>query len=111
MAAIRSSTASAPEPVLERIREIVRRALGSRRAEVYLFGSWAQGTQRPTSDIDLAIEAAEPLPPVILATLREALEESTVPHRVDVVNLAETDLAFRERVRREGILWIASGSV
>jgi predicted nucleotidyltransferase len=77
---------------------------------VYLFGSWARGAQRPTSDIDVAIESAEPLPRALLASLREALEESTIPNRVDVVDLAETDAAFRDRVRREGIRWIASGS-
>lgn len=78
---------------------------------MYLFGSWAHGVQRPTSDIDVAIESAEPLPRALLASLREALEESTIPNRVDVVDLAETDAAFRGRVRREGIRWIASGSV
>jgi uncharacterized protein len=77
---------------------------------VYLFGSWARGAQRATSDIDVAIESAEPLPRALLASLREALEESTIPNRVDVVDLAETDAAFRDRVHREGIRWIASGS-
>jgi len=110
MAASKPSAISPDARALERVREVVRRALGPHRAEVYLFGSWARGTQRPTSDIDLAIQTPEPLPPGVLAAVREALEESTVPYRVDVVDLAETDLAFRERVRREGILWIASGS-
>ena len=32
-----------------------------------------------------------------LASLREALEESTIPNRVDVVNLAETDAVFRDQ--------------
>jgi len=45
-----------------------------------------------------------------LARLREALEESTVPYRVDVIDLSDVDTEFRERVRREGILWIASAS-
>jgi hypothetical protein len=31
--------------------------------------------------------------------------------RVEVVDLAETDAAFRDSVRREGIVWIDSGSV
>jgi len=33
-----------------------------------------------------------------------------VPYRVDVVDLSDADAEFRERVRREGILWIASAS-
>jgi predicted nucleotidyltransferase len=96
--------------VLERLRALVGKTLAGRRADVYLFGSWARGDQRPSSDIDLAVHAPEPLPPGLLARLREALEESTIPYRVEVVDLAEADAAFRERVRREGIRWSASES-
>ena len=96
--------------VLDRVKEIVRQTLASMPVDVYLFGSRASGRPRATSDVDVAIDAVAPLPPGVLATLREALEESTVPYRVDVVDLAETDSDFRERIRREGVLWIASGS-
>jgi len=95
---------------LDQVEQVIRRALGARRTDVYLFGSWARGIQRPTSDIDVAIGASEPLPPGLLASLRETLEESTIPYRVDVVDLAEADPAFRERVQRDGRLWIASGN-
>jgi len=39
-----------------------------------------------------------------------ALEESTIPYRVEVVDLTEASPAFRERVRREGIAWTVSAS-
>jgi hypothetical protein len=94
------------EGVLDELRKTVVRALGSQRARVYLFGSWASGTQRRASDIDIAIEAQAKLPAEILARLREALEESHVPYRVDVVDLAEVDASFRARALREGHLWI-----
>jgi len=97
-------------PVLERVKDLVRRTLAPWDVNVYLFGSQASGRAGATSDIDVAIETAVPLPPGVLATLRETLEESTIPYRVDVVDLAETDPDFRERVRQEGVLWIASGS-
>jgi predicted nucleotidyltransferase len=107
----RKSPATVADPaLLERVKGIVRRVLGHTPADVYLFGSWAHGTQRPTSDIDIAIGSVAPLPRGLLTSLREALEESTIPNRVDVVDLAETDAAFRDRVRREGIRWIDSGS-
>ena len=110
MALQKSPVTTADPALLERVKGIVRGVLGHTPADVYLFGSWASGTQRSTSDIDVAIESAEPLPRALLASLREALEESTIPNRVDVVDLAETDAAFRDRVRREGIQWIASGN-
>jgi len=107
----RKAPAAAGDPaLLERVKGIVCGILGDRPVDVYLFGSWALGVQRSTSDIDVAVESATPLPRALRACLREALEESTIPNRVDVVDLAETDAAFRDRVRREGIRWIGSGS-
>ena len=100
------ATSEASERALREVRAVVARVLGERDATVYLFGSFASGTQRRSSDIDLAIESATPLPRSLLAKLRDALEESRVPYRVDVVDLAEADPAFRERVRRTGRVWI-----
>jgi len=86
---------------------MVRDALVGRDARVYLFGSAATGALRASSDIDVAIEAPEPLPAALLSRLREALEESTIPYEVDVVDLGTVDPEFRQRVKREGILWSA----
>lgn len=109
--ALPNPSATSPDAaILKRVEHIVRRALSPHRANVYLFGSWARGLQRPASDIDVAIEGSDPLPPGVLAGLREALEESTIPYPVDVVDLADTEADFRERVHREGVLWIASSS-
>ncbi len=96
--------------MLDRVRAVVLRSLGGHRAVVYLFGSWAAGRPHATSDIDVAIDAPEPLPPALLARLREALEESAIPYRVDVVDLADADPPLRDRVRQEGIVWTASAS-
>ena len=104
------STARFDVSVLEQVKGIVSRTLAPTPVDVYLFGSRASGRARATSDIDVAIDAAAPLPRGVLVALRDALEESTIPYRVDVVDLAETDSDFRERIRREGVLWIASGS-
>lgn len=87
------------------IRAILREVLGERGVKVYLFGSWARGNASVVSDIDLAIEADVPLPPGTLARLRERLEESHVPYRVEVVDLQEVEPAFRDRILKEGVLW------
>jgi len=94
------------EGALDLLRKTVVRALGAQPARVYLFGSWASGTQHRASDIDLAIEAPTKLPAAVLSRLREALEESRVPYRVDLVDLAEVDASFRARALREGQVWI-----
>jgi predicted nucleotidyltransferase len=52
-----------------------------------LFGSRAKGDPKPYSDLDLALKGRERLSLVELAELAEALSESDLPFKVDVVEL------------------------
>jgi hypothetical protein len=92
------------EKALEEVRRIVLAAVGE-DGVVYLFGSWARGEATRTSDIDVAIDPYDTFPRGMLARLRERLEESHVPYRVDVVDLRRTDPEFQRRVLAEGVLW------
>jgi predicted nucleotidyltransferase len=96
--------------LLARARDVLARQLRRYPVKVYLFGSFASGTESHSSDIDVAIESEAPLPPGVLARLREELEESDIPRRVEVVDLRDSDPAFRARVRKEGIPWSVSRS-
>lgn len=93
------------ERAVKKVRELVLKALAGHRARVWLFGSCARGDIWQSSDIDVAIEAAESLPDNLIPRLRLDLEESTIPYDVDIVDLAKSDRDFRDRVRREGIEW------
>jgi predicted nucleotidyltransferase len=90
---------------LEEVRAIVQAGLRGTGASVYLFGSRARGESHRGSDIDVAVLSPRPLPVGQLAEIRDALAESTVPYAVDLVDLADTDEAFRARVLAEGIPW------
>jgi len=90
---------------LAEARSIVREIFGQQKITVYLFGSWVCGKASSCSDIDLAVESPAPLPRGALARLRERLEESHIPYRVEVVDLGGADPVFRERVHQEGIAW------
>lgn len=62
---------------------------------VRAFGSRVQGTAKPFSDLDLAVMGDVPLDFRQLADLIDALAESNLPFRVDVVDWAVTSEAFR----------------
>ena len=94
-----------PSADLDEVRRIVRAGLRGNDARVYLFGSWARGHNRKTSDIDIAILPSTPLPANLMSEIREALDESTVVYPVEVVDLSEVSPEFRDRVLREGVLW------
>ena len=92
-------------PVLTEVRRIAQEVLRGKGIGLYLFGSWVRGQATSASDIDLAVDAPLPLPSGLLAQLRERLEESHIPYRVEIVDLRKTDSAFRQRVLNEGIRW------
>ena len=91
------------EEVLQQVKAVVETVTKQANVRVYLFGSWARGEERVTSDIDLALEGEDVSE--IAMQVREALEESNIPYRVDVVNLVEASPELLANVRKEGIVW------
>ena len=93
------------ERAIEKLRRLVVEALGEHDAAVYLFGSMATGEVRHASDVDVAILPRDDLPPTFFARLADAIEESTIPYQVDLVDLRRVSPAFRDDVVRTGIKW------
>ena len=92
------------ERAVKKVRELVLRALAGHRARVWLFGSCARGDIWQSSDIDVAYEAEEPLPPWLIQDLKEAIEDS-IAFDVDLVDLRGAAPELRARVQAEGIAW------
>jgi uncharacterized protein len=63
-----------------------------------VFGSRARGGARQYSDLDLALEWDRPLGLDLIGHIAEALSESDLPYKVDIVDLATVDPAFRARI-------------
>lgn len=91
------------EPV-QRVKEVVLQHFKERDVRVYLFGSWARGEQKMSSDIDIVIDSRDDISYEI-TLLRERLEESTIPRHVDVVDMHHAGAALCRRIREEGVLW------
>lgn len=74
-------------------------------ARVWLFGSRARGDHRKFSDIDLLFELpnGDALRPSLLSEIRESLEESTLPYKVDLVPLSELAEAYKAGVLKDRI--------
>ena len=91
------------QPYLTRIREIVIAGLADIPCAVYLFGSRAEGTYAPISDVDIAVLAEKDISRQ-LSRIRERLEDSTIPLVVDLIDLRNTTLAFLRQVQTQGIV-------
>jgi predicted nucleotidyltransferase len=64
--------------------------------EVRAFGSRVTGKPKPYSDLDLVLIGPARLPTGRLAAVREALQESDLPIRVDVLDWHAIPESFRQ---------------
>lgn len=72
---------------------------------VWAFGSRVTGTAKPASDLDLAIQAPDgPLDMVIIGSLAEAFDESTLPMKVDIVDYRNISLSFQTIINEKKML-------
>ena len=71
---------------------------------IYLFGSWARGEAKRSSDVDIAIESREDMS-FLIGEFREALENSCIVYNVDVVDMNFAAESLCKKIREEGIVW------
>ena len=84
------------------VRDALRHHVPDR--EVLAFGSRATWTAKEYSDLDLAVMGEEALSLRTVSALDEALGDSDLPFKVDVVDWARIDEGFRRIVRRHGVV-------
>lgn len=90
-----------PEEI-EDVRSILRHCLPDGVA-VRAFGSRATGKAKPWSDLDLSVEARDPLPLSVMALLREAFDESALPWKVDLIDYRTVSAEFAAIIDRDGV--------
>ena len=92
-----------PEDLSFVVRSI-RRYFPKEEFQLKLFGSYATGTARPASDIDIAVIGAGPIPAGAWQALEGELEESDFPKKVDIVDYHRVSGEFQRIIDRDGIL-------
>ena len=71
----------------------------------WVYGSPAQWTSLPQSDLDLVVFAT-PEQAARVGALREAFEESTLPFRVDLFVWGDVPATFREQIKAERVVLV-----
>lgn len=79
--------------------------------EVRAFGSRVRWTAKPYSDLDLALMTHQPLSLDQAAQLREALDETTLPFKVDIVDWSSTSETFRKIIQTNNVVIRRASSV
>ncbi|RCR67292.1 nucleotidyltransferase domain-containing protein [Larkinella punicea] len=86
-------------------RELVLSTIDSNRYAVFLFGSRARGNHFPHSDIDIGLWGNEEMDARTMLDLEEALENSMIPYKVDLVDFKRTDESFRKVALENIVIW------
>ncbi|MDV6342873.1 nucleotidyltransferase domain-containing protein [Nitrosomonas sp. Is24] len=76
---------------------------------VWVYGSRIKGTARPQSDLDLAVFASAEQKRAV-AALKEALEESQLPFRVDLFVWNEIPQQFRDNIQQAHVVLVNAHS-
>lgn len=84
---------------------LVLEPLKKKSIKLYIFGSRATGRQHKFSDLDLLIEPPNDKPISVseLSEIKEAIEESRFPIKVDFVLMDELAESYKDRILKEKI--------
>jgi len=76
---------------LDAITKVLREHLPKSDYEIYFFGSRVNGTSTKRSDLDILIKGKKPAPLEKLALINEALENSKLTFKVDILDFHVCD--------------------
>lgn len=72
---------------------------------IYLFGSRARKTNKEGADVDLALDAGKKIDLNVILTIKDEIEQTTIPVFVDVVDFQSAPKELKEEIKKDGILW------
>jgi predicted nucleotidyltransferase len=88
------------------LREIALSAASGLACEIFLFGSRAQKKARRASDFDIGIRGLSVREfGAVKERIEEAVEESHIPHGVDVVDFDRALEPFKSAAAKERVVW------
>ena len=87
------------------LREIVLSIVDIDKVMVFLFGSRVSKHHASRADADIGLLAEEKLPEKLFHEIRNAIDESIVPWRVDIVDFTRVDPSFKQKALKDIIIW------
>lgn len=92
-----------PKAHQQLVLEIIRRRLPD--ATIWVYGSRTKGSARRYSDLDLMLDnRGKGIPGSVMGNLDEDFDDSDLPIIVELRDMAETDTAFLDRIRKDFML-------
>ncbi len=93
------------ENYVDIVKELVLKKVPASEYSVFLFGSRAAGNAHQMSDIDVGFLGETDFPIMLKAEIEEAIDESIVPFKVDLVDFKQVGEAFRAEALKHIVIW------
>lgn len=87
------------------LKKIVKDFLKTEDVKIFLFGSRARQDHNLFSDVDIGVFPGDKSAWRKIMFLKERIEESNIPYRVEFVNLKEVSDDFKNEVLKDAISW------
>lgn len=88
--------AKTSEKIERQIKNIIFRFLDRQKYQVFIFGSRATGKSRKFSDYDIGILGKKPVLSEDKILIEEALEESDIPYKVEIIDFSSVSDKFKK---------------
>ena len=95
----------ASDKYIEILKDIVLSNIDRDNVVVFLFGSRASGKASERADIDIGLWAESKLPRRLYHEIRNAVDESIIPYKVDIVDFTRTDPEFTSIATKDIEIW------
>ncbi|MEI8128151.1 MAG: nucleotidyltransferase domain-containing protein [bacterium] len=86
---------------LEHVKSIINSHLQDPSLKIYVFGSRARGNAKKYSDLDIALQAESKIEVNKMSKIEIELEETTIPYKVDVIDLNNISDTFRKCIEND----------
>ena len=90
---------------IEKVRQLILDSLRNEPIKVILYGSRARGDNSVGSDVDIGLLSKGSIDRLLLSNLREMLEDSTIPYKVEIIDLSQVSDSFKNEIMKDAIIW------
>ncbi len=87
------------------LKKVVKDFLKTEDVKIFLFGSRARQDHNLFSDVDIGVFPGDKSAWRKIMFLKERIEESNIPYKVEFVNLKEVSDDFKNEVLKDAISW------
>jgi type I restriction enzyme S subunit len=93
------------EDYIKLLRDLILNRIDKEKYAVFIFGGRARGRTGKAVDIDIGLLGNAPMGIDRLAELYNAIEESSIPYKVDLVDFYVVDPQFRNIALSDILIW------